>query len=268
MFSIITKSVVVFILNLFLISQVLCDVKPLETGKNYHHYKTLIFVTLGYPFASSSSEFFETYNGILGGNTHNLDVPANLGGGIKIKLLENYRFGFQAEYLISTIKETYQQVVSAKDGTSFARSFYQEFYFNSIPLLFSAEYIPIEKQFRTYTGFLCGIVVGNYKWIESINSENKYDKRKSGTHFDNRVISPAIGLYAGMDLGFDKKSGSMFLGSFFIETSYLLFIKSIDIFKNISNQYQEVPTQIMDYYNPFPGCLSIKVGISFNLVGD
>jgi hypothetical protein len=249
---------------LFVTEILYCDVKPLETGRNYKHHNTTMYLEIGYPFVINSTEFFETYSEFLKGTNNHLSLTTDVGMGIKISFFENFRFGVNISYLNAKFSDTYKEKMN-NGIEEINRDIIQNFDFNSIPIIFTADMIPTEKQFRTYAGLMAGAVVGKYNWKEDLTSNVKFDIRKGGNHFKKNVISPAIGIYTGIDLGFDKNAGSMFLGSFFIETSYLLFLNSINIFENVSEQFRENGNILKNNYNPFPGCLSLKIGVSFNL---
>jgi hypothetical protein len=253
-------TIILFILSIInLLSQV-GEKKNLDFY--YEHYNSIIYISGGFVLFSESQNFFDQYKNVLDGTKSDFNFFPLASVGTKFQLWKSFRTGFDIELSYAQMKEAYTRNLKITlDGY---RSYSQTIRINSIPVIFIFEFIPIQKQFRTYSGVGIGFVYRNITWNELIISSDPYDKRKDGQHYNETEIIPATRIYAGLDLGFDKEKIEKLLSSFFIEIRYTCSYRKLSIFNSIEKQFTEVPSKIFDKTSIIPGYLGLYFGLSFN----
>ncbi len=229
---------------------------------NYKQFNSIIYITAGLVLIAESEDFFEHYKGILGGKKGEFTNYPLGGIGTKFQFWEHYRIGLEAEFCFTQLTDSYIQEAVTVDE-KIIRSISQDIKITSIPLFFSFEFVPLNQQFRTYTGIGIGAVFSNITWNELLSSDIS-EKRHGGEHYNENSIFPAARLYAGLELGFDKDETENFLGSFIIELKYTMMFRKLKLFSGIANQFDELPENINNSFTILPGYLGLYIGLTFN----
>jgi len=235
-------------------------VKP---NDNIKAFKSIIFLSVGMPFATESKDFFKHYVSILGGAKTEFNAFPIFAFGTKFQFWETLRIGIASEIFYAQLNDPFMQVVKTIDDKGI-RSITEKFDINSIPLLFTIETIPLEQQFRTYYGVGLGVVFSNLKWEEILTSTFPFDKREGGVHFDETNIYPAFRIYTGVELGLDKYMIKNFVQSITIEAKFTYFVRDMNIFKEIAYQFDKKPENIYDSVTILPGYIGLYLGLIFN----
>lgn len=225
-------------------------------------YSPIIYASFGFPFAVSSKDFEDAYNKYLKGGTLDFHPSNQYGVGIKFWISEKHRIGLNASFLnIDFWDEYYIKGQVAHIYRYISNSFDA----NLIPIFATYDFIPYDKQFRSYIGGGLGLTIAGVKWFENVYSTYEYEKRKSGNIFKETIISPSVKIHAGVELGFDKNPSKKFLGSFFFEFDYYYSLRKVDIFRNLESKILDFPEELKENYELLPGQLSLNLGLTFNL---
>jgi hypothetical protein len=120
-------------------------------------------------------------------------------------------------------------------------------------------------QFRTYAGAGVGANFGSIIWKENISSNIPYDTRYGGSHFDKLTVDPAIKLYTGLELGFDKENEDDYLGSVFFELAFFKIFRYEKIFADVYEQLDKPSDKILQSYGLATNYISFNIGVSFNV---
>jgi hypothetical protein len=187
------------------------SIKDLEYG--YEQFNSIIYLMAGFPFAAESKDFFANYSSILGGKKEEFRVFPIMCIGSKFQFWQKFRLGFETEFFYAQAKDYFEQKYATTDEVIY-RNLSETIKVSTIPALATFEFIPHDKQFRTYLGCGLGFSFTNISWNEILESTDDYDKRQGGNHYNEFQIDPMIKLYSGLELGFDKDKTENFLGSF------------------------------------------------------
>lgn len=230
-----------------------------------YKFKPIMVFSVGFPFGQSADDFFKLYKSEFGSTQEQNKFTTTPSGNIAFKtwIVRDYRLGVSAGYHNINIFDDYYIV-----GEFLTRNHSNEIDFYTIPLLVKGEYIPYDKQFRSYVGAGLGLTMSNIRWKERVISSYPLDPRKSGVHFNEMVLSPTFELYSGIELGFDEYPESKFLGSIVFELDYRYSPQNVDIFKNAKKQLKEYSPKLDDKIAMFSGYFTFTVGLSFNLLGE
>ncbi|MFH1052161.1 MAG: hypothetical protein V1779_14680 [bacterium] len=234
-----------------------------DLNYNYKQFNSIIYLTAGYVFSAGSKDFFTNYRKFTGGKKNEF-VFFPLGGvGTKFQFWKGYRVGLETEFFYTQMKDAYIEELPGYDKKD-QRTISQDFSFKSFPSFITFEYIPLQQQFRTYTGIGLGVVFSEITWNELLNSSVPFDKRQGGEHYNEFGIYPSGRIYAGLELGFDKYETENFVGSFIIEVKYTAMFRNAAIFKEIAEQFEQIPEGINEEYSILPGYLGLYMGLTFN----
>ncbi len=219
---------------------------------------------IGAKFNLGNSEFYTEYAKAFHTNNNFMIQPV-VGGSLRAEPITGFRFGVSGEYFKSHFSDNFTQpAFSPIDSTAVGfRSASEYIDFSAVPILLTVDVIPSANQFRTYTGVGIGLCFGHIRWDEKINSSVKNDLRVGGVVFDDNLISPAACLYAGIELGFDKKSKDDNFVSLTIEARYTYVGMSAPMFKAISSQFFRPPDSWKENYLIGASSFSLQVGLSF-----
>jgi|YNPMSStandDraft_1061717.scaffolds.fasta_scaffold00017_5 hypothetical protein len=224
-------------------------------------YKPIVFLGIGGNFGHNADEFIKLYELGFGGNKQEFSNTPNFSIQFKTWLSQKMRTGVSLNYSKIEYFDEFWTV-----GRYITRNHTNELSFKRLPIIIKFEFIPYDKQFRSYAGVGFGAMLQQIKWHETIRSTFELDKRRSATHFDEFEVSPCVNIYSGLELGFDEYPESYFLGSLIFEIDYSYFPKKIDIFRK-ARQVLDVPNSALNKeVSIFENYFSFTVGISFNLL--
>ncbi len=227
-----------------------------------YKFKPIVTFGVGFPFGQGASDFFKIFQSEIGGNSDKFSSTPSGNVVFKSWISRNSRIGISASYHKINVFDDYYVI-----GEYLTRNHINEINIGTIPLIAKWEYIPYDKQFRSYVGAGLGLVASQITWKERVQSTFPLDSRKGGVHFDELSISPAIELYSGIELGFDEYPESLFLGSIIFELDYKYSPQSVDIFKNIKTQINDYSPKLDKKVSMFSGYFTFSVALSFNLLG-
>ncbi len=228
------------------------------------YIQTTFTFLIGFPFPSQSGGFKDVYLNVLKGQ--NTYYPPSALLTVKFQLLFNsfWKFGIVWETFDVEFRDNYTHYFTIADETIY-RSYNQRLDIRTSPLLLTVEYSPAITPYKSYLGAGMGVSFGNIYWYETVSSNLSNDIRKSGEVYNGSPISPAVKLYSGVLLNFDKKSERDFLGAVHFELSINYVFRSLKIYENLTKQYVSPPKEFYDRYFVLPFYLSLSAGISFNL---
>lgn len=218
----------------------------------------MAFVTVGGVYGASSVEFLDTYRKEIGGNNVEFKHSPAFGVGLKFWLSDKYRMSVSGDYFSSTMNDNFNQLDSLAIG-NVSRNIIEKITSNSIPIVLSVDYIPIEQQFKSYVSLGSGILISQTKWTETVNSNRNSDPRTGGTHYDATDITPLIRGAVGMELDFDRAVTGNIIGNLTIELRYTYMFRNLDLFGNIKNQLHTQSSVLENKVEFIPGYLSLNL---------
>lgn len=219
---------------------------------------------IGTKFNLGNSSFFSEYAKAFHTNNIFMVQPV-FGGALRAEPISGIRFGVSGEYFRFRYSDYFtKEAFSPIDSTPVGfRSATESISFSAVPIILTIDLIPSSNQFRTYSGIGIGLCLGHIRWEENINSSVKNDKRVGGILFDDNLISPAACLYAGIELGFDKRKKDNNFVSLTIEARYTYIGMTAPLFKSISNQFYNPPENWQENYMIGASAFSLQIGLSF-----
>jgi len=243
---------------------------PIEISANIisdssnRKYHTTVHLKVGSAFFSTGAEFFEIYENEFGGLVNYFKTFPEAGLAVKVQLDDVWRLSISADYTEARINDAYFQEETSF-GNKYIRFIGQDLTFRQLPILLNLEYNPYWlTQFRTFTGVGLGINANYTMWNEKVNSNQVYDKRKSGTKYNELDILAAFRIYAAVDLGFDKKTLDHFLASLILQVSYTGFLGNIDLFNEVKGEFENKPLSLENKVIPISGYFAVCLSLSFN----
>ena len=232
-----------------------------SSNRKYH---TTVNLRAGVAFFSNGVEFFDIYKDEFGGLVDYFKAFPELGVSIKVQLDDNWRIGLSTDYTEAKINDAYFQE-QLSFGSKFTRFIAQDVTFRQLPIMINLEYNPNWlTQFRTFTGVALGINANYTLWNERVSSNLIYDKRVSGTKYNQLDLLGAYKIFTAVDLGFDKKTLDHFLASLILQVSYTGFLGKIDLFNKVKNEFENIPSSFEMGVTPISGYFSINLALSFN----
>ncbi|MFN8360295.1 MAG: hypothetical protein U0264_10310 [Candidatus Kapaibacterium sp.] len=219
---------------------------------------------IGSKFNLGDSEFFREYSRAFSPNT-TFPVQTVLGAAIRAEALPSLRFGLTGEYFAADFVDSYvMPVFSPVDSLPLGSRFAGEtVHFTAIPVMVTVDYVPFTTQFRTYFGGGLGLTIGHVRWDETTVSTVANDRRVGGTHIDDKVLAPAMCLYAGIELGFDKRYKNNSVTSLIIEIRYSAIGMSAPMFASAASQFFNPPAEWKESYSIGASGFSLTVGLAF-----
>lgn len=229
--------------------------------------KAQIFIGSGLSMGVSATEFFEEYAKSFEGSANTLkDVPVG-SAGIRVELGNDLRLSVMGSYLRSFFNDGYKIEAKTPIGSGM-RVFDQDFVVETIPIIASLEYLSLRAPYRSYIGAGLGISVSRIYWQENIASSIDRDKRKGGINLNEKSVFPTMRISTGSELYFDRDFEDYFLGSLTLEVSYTYIFRSVDVFKNVREQFWEFTAGLNEKYSIAPGYIGMNLILSFNLPRD
>lgn len=245
---------------LFFSPQIFCNKPTFDSSK----VRTQIYSSVGMPLALSANEFFNDYKKYLGGQRDYFKYSALINIGAKFIFSDSYRIVAYVDYFISDFTDSYIQEVKESYGAG-VRDITQNIKVSSLPAIIGFEFYPISQQFRTFLSAGVGACFGNINWNETLRTTIDDDPRKGGTHFSSNSIYPVLRLGSGIELGFDDKYERNIISSLLLEANYTFIFRYVEIYKEVSKEFQEAPPNWDKAYPILPSYLSLSLGISINL---
>ncbi|MBI5326612.1 MAG: hypothetical protein HZB41_15280 [Ignavibacteriae bacterium] len=232
--------------------------------KKYKNFSAVACIYTGFGFATQSVDFFKEYNSYFNKYTEQFKVTPVFGFALKYTYSDIYRFGFSVDYIGASLREYFDENF-IKYNRDFSRAVGDNISITSVPVLLIAELKPFEQQFQGFVGIGAGIVYSSIDWDENISSNYSEDIRESSRIISEKKVYPTFRIYTGTELGFDRHSGSNFLGSLIIEAGYTFLVRYTDIYSNLTKQFSPVPEGWRKSYAIFPGYINLSIGLSFNI---
>lgn len=224
-------------------------------------FKPIIFAGIGWDLGQNADKFLELYSKGFGGNVLDFSTSPTVLLEYKSWIMRKMRLAIASSFVNYSYFDEFWTL-----GTYITRSHTNEISFNRVPIMLKVEFIPHDKQFRSYAGAGVGVLLQHTKWRETIRSNFALDKRVSSTLYDELEAFPGIIFYSGLELGFDEYPESFFLGSLIFQLDYCYFPNKMDIFKKARKVVDE-PTPLLNRkIRIFESYFSFAVGLSFNLL--
>jgi hypothetical protein len=241
-----------------------CKSETVSDSLNFgKKYGTVALIGLGYPFSGKSNAFFDTFNQYFQIDEILVKSIPSVFFRFKGEFIKNFRFGIDVEYFRQYFNESYYVPIPDTLGGGF-RDYSQNMYLNNLPIMLIAEYIPFDLPYKTYFGTSIGLNIQTIQWEETYSSSIKVDTRSGGEHFNGLVYSPAIKLYTGMELKFDRHSVKSFINSLVLETAVIYNYGNIDIFKQVKEQFNPIPNELEQKYSIVPYNIMINLGVTLD----
>ncbi|GEM_PF-2426519 len=224
-------------------------------------FKPIIFVGIGWDLGQNADKFIELYSKGFGGNKQEFSASPTVLVEYKSWIMSKMRLAIASSFVKYSFFDEFWTL-----GTYITRSHTNEISFNRVPIMLKVEFIPHDKQFRSYAGAGVGVLLQHTKWRETIRSSFALDKRVSSTHYNELGIIHGLNIYSGLELGFDEYPESFFLGSLIFQLDYCYFPKKMDIFKNAKKVLDEPSPLLNRKVRIFESYFNFSVGLSFNLL--
>lgn len=226
--------------------------------------KNSIYIQISAPFTSNDDSFLNDYNTLIGGNK----VVYHLTPAYSLIFKSNFQKGFRIclslDYFTSYFNDNFTQKFKLIDK-DYYRNVISEFSIKNFPILLNYESIPSDNIYRNYYGIGLGMNLSSIYWNETINSDFSNDIRKSTNPINESVIYPAIKLYSGVELGFDKKNKNEILGGINIEASILYTFRKYMVFKDLKKQFKNYPDSWNQSVSLDRFQILLTFGLSLNL---
>lgn len=226
-----------------------------------------VFLATGFIFGSSAKEFFEEYSNpkSFGGRLIAFKETPSVAGGLRLELGNDLRLSLIGSYFNATFHDGYVEPEALTPIGKGKRIYDQEFKIESLPIIASVEYLSLKLPYRSYFGLGAGLSITRIYWKESISSTIERDRRTGGEIYNENQIFPALKISAGSELYFDRDFEDYFLGSLTLEVSYNYTFRSVEIFKNVREQFWEPTPGMNESYSMIPGYVALNLIVSFNL---
>ncbi|MES2767027.1 MAG: hypothetical protein V4642_14225 [Bacteroidota bacterium] len=236
-------------------------------------YTIIIAGSIGAVYGVSASDFFKEYNNpfTIGGKASSFNIPLSTGATVKAAYTQGIRYGVSGDFFKAVMRDNYDHaVVVLKENqldTIGTRNIGSELSVSSIPVLATIEFIPVEAQFTTYFGVGAGVAFNKIFWKESVQTTVKNDPRTGGVYTDERKITPAGRIYAGVELDFDKRRRqSSILGSLLLEVRYTYIPVSSKLLEKFSS-FPGAPERWKDDFSVGGSGLGLNIGVSVEFPG-
>ena len=234
------------------------------TSIDYQHKNILFFLSIGYPLAAETEDFYDHYSELFVPVKGKFRLTGIVSCGMRVQFFEKCRLGIVADYSAASFRDSYTNSFQVLDQ-KFTREFLNTVRMSTLPVFITAEYLPLNKQFRSYTGLGVGMVISDIVWNQHVNSNYDLDSRSGGEHYNESHIFPALRIYTGFELGFDQSKKYSYLGSFTMELSYTYMFRKLALFSAIKNQYMNPPESIDKISTILPGYIGLNIGVTINM---
>jgi len=242
----------------------LCAMPVDSLGVSKPRINKTLSAYIGSKVSLGDSDFFREYARAFSPNT-TFPVQTVFGAAIRAEVIPSIRFGLNGEYFAADFVDSYAgAVLSPVDSLPVGSRFSSEkIHFTAIPLMLTADYMPFTTQFRTYFGGGLGLTIGHVRWEESTISTVANDRRIGGTHIDENILAPSACLYAGLELGFDKRFKNKSVTSLIIEARYSIIGMSAPMFATVGSQFFNPPVEWKQKYSVGASGFSLTIGLAF-----
>lgn len=219
---------------------------------------------IGSKFDLGNSDFYREYTRAFSPHTV-FPVQTVVGVGVRAEMIKSLRFGLNGEYFAADFVDSYSgPVLSPVDSLPVGSRFISEkIRFTAIPLLLTADYVPFATQFRTYFGGGLGLTIGHVRWEETTIASFANDRRVGGTHIDENILAPTACIYAGLELGFDKRIKNNSVTSLTIEARYSVINMSAPMFATVASQFFNPPDTWKQNFSVGASGFSLTIGLAF-----
>jgi hypothetical protein len=235
--------------------------------------ETLDIISFGAEFIASPGHggYFEEYQK-LGGSTSSLDPALAPTLGVRLKLSDYLRLVFFSSWIRSGFTELYEVYSPASLDPPVEPHVLavvtDEFTVSAVPLMGGLEIRPVVSQFTSYVGLSAGLAFTSAEWTTEVRAISPSEFFRPESNVDGIGFSPALRLYAGMDLRFDRFfSGRSAFRGLYIEAAYVFLPVSRDYFTEIRPQARGVPEiPADDSATVLLGGLSITLGLNLQFL--
>jgi len=231
---------------------------------DYKHKDILFFLSVGYPLAVESEDFYDQYSDVFVPIKGKFRLTGIVSCGMRVQFFEKCRLGIVADYSSASLNDSYSESFKVLD-LKYKRDYRNTFRVTTIPVFVTAEYVPLNKQFRSYTGLGVGVLFSEIVWNQQIISDYDMESRFGGEHHNESYMFPALRVYTGFELGFDQSKRYSYLGSFTMELSYSYMFREKALFSAIKNQYINPPESIDKTSTILPGYIGLNIGVTINM---
>ncbi|MCB0710879.1 MAG: hypothetical protein KDD67_00965 [Ignavibacteriae bacterium] len=221
-------------------SEIIQSLLPRDSTEQAAIDADLDIVSLGFEIvpASGGGTFFDEYPKLFG-TTSSLDPyisPTLIG---RVRLNDHLRFVVGTSYMGSGFDEIYDAFyfppgLDEADTVVPVAQLFEQMSISALPIMIGVQYSPIRSQFTSYVGATVGAALVRSKWTTLVRTFDNVQFFRPETNIDDPSFAPAIRLFTGVDLRFDRffTSKNAFRG-IFIEAAYFYLPVSRDYFREI-----------------------------------
>lgn len=216
--------------------------QPRDSSERAAIEEDLDVITVGFEIipSSGSGSYFTGYRRLFGTTTL-LDVafmPTVVG---RLRLTDALRIVVGSSYLHTGFAEIYDAygfpptvVDPDPDSVVAVAQIYETMSATAFPLLAGLQWSPIRAQFTSYVGVQAGGAFATASWETITRPIGGSVYFRPETNVDEAVLIPALRLYTGLDLRFDRffANGKTFRGVY-LEAAYLYMPLSLEYFREI-----------------------------------
>lgn len=249
------------ILIILIFSLNICNSKEFQYSNT--SYKTFFTIYTGYIYGDNSGDFYNMYVNKLNGENKSFKSSLNIGLSFKYQFFEYFKFGISADYIYSSLVDSYSQYV-LKDIGLVERNIDDDISVYTYPIVLTIDYIPIEIPYRTYIGAGVGIALNQINWYENVSSSLQYDERASGKVIDDNFLSPAFKIYTGVELDFDKEYKYSIVGSLNLEARLFYIYRYKKYFDTAEQIFFKKNQDFNKNYTILPLYFGLSIGVSLN----
>jgi hypothetical protein len=232
-------------------------------------------ITVGFEIVPSpgSGSYFTGYRRLFGATTL-LDVavtPTVVG---RLRLTDAVRIVVGSSYLQTGFAEIYDAygfhptvVDPDPDSVVAVAQIYETMNATAFPLLVGLQWSPIRAQFTSYVGAQAGGAFATASWTTITRPVGGSVYFRPETNVEETVLVPALRLYTGLDLRFDRffANGKTFRGVY-LEAAYLYMPLSLDYFSEIRTIGRGLPVlPPEDNASLNLGGFTVSIGVSLQL---
>ncbi len=226
-------------------------------------YKTFLTIYAGYAHGENSADFYELYVNSLGGRKKSFKSNPYFGISFKYQYFDHFKFGLSAGYLSSSLEDSYTEVLKRND-VQFYRNIDENIKYETLPIMLTLDYIPIEIPYRTYLGIGAGIALNTVKWTELVSSDMINNERISGTVINENFVSPAAKIYAGVELDFDKEYKYSMVGGLILEAQLHYIYRYKNYLANAEQTFFKKSEVFNKNFTILPYYICLNIGVSLN----
>jgi hypothetical protein len=222
---------------------------------------------LSYTVGTSAVEFFEDYNGVLGGKQREFDTPITGSLRISRHLDEHQSLGLSVGYTRATLRENYDyDPTKVPLPIAPAQNITQNMFLESIPVMAAYDIYPVDRQFTTYIGAALGVGFSHMQWYEDLTTSSKPGARRKGERFNDWIYHLAMEVRTGVSLGFDGSTSAPVRSGIRLECSYRYMPISAPFMGQIAKSIAgNPPSRFNDDYTLNIGGFGLHIGIMFVL---